>query len=606
MVRLLLPLLLLPSALAAQDTIPAFPEARGWGATALAPCRALPLVVHTVTNADQGGAGSLRAALEAQTDSTYDIVVFRTGGRIHLAAGENLIINAADCLYVAGQTAPGGGITITGNQFYMVGSGAAAVDNSAGSDVVVRYLTLGKHREAKFDVVRIVLDHLTCYWSGSNGDGNCITLGTRPDAPGEFDSMPWEWTFSNSLLFEFHENHPTACHLVGQRGSVHGNVIAGPGHRLCLMNSNRMASSGIEFVNNIGYNWAAFGMAGVRDIRLDVYGNYFKRGPATNIATAWRRNPFFDRDECDDELTCDVSLYAEDNRTVENGFGLTLSVDSTFRGSQQQFVCNPTPEGQGACIADGDTVRLDHTRQTPFPGTAVWPVTRRLMTDELVSQAHNQAGNYQGLVCDGSWVARRDSLDNNAIANVINGTGRLQSEINFVGTGIPGGSPDPDEPGWVVPIPDAGTPCPDVDLDGMPDEWETIQCGSADCIDNDTLLVSGYVPVEAYIDGFNIGNPAPWAPPTFFNGRFVYLLPVDTVPFGTDNILVPDTTVIPRSASKVSIYNPAQDSVLTVICESYGESADSVTVDVRSRAWNRQGMRSAAEIRNRSLTALSC
>jgi hypothetical protein len=63
-------------------SIPAFPEARGWGATALNASRGLPVRVLKVTNTNSSGAGSLREALETVSPDFFDIIIFRVGGRI--------------------------------------------------------------------------------------------------------------------------------------------------------------------------------------------------------------------------------------------------------------------------------------------------------------------------------------------------------------------------------------------------------------------------------------------------------------------------------------------------------------------------------------------
>lgn len=604
----LLPLLLLPSALAAQDTIPAFPEARGWGAPALNECRALPLVVHKVTNTNDTGAGSFIAAMNAASASNYDVIVFTTGGRIHWDATTGSQDQDAanfSCVYIAGQTAPGGGITVTGNQLTI---------RTVTNNVVMRYMTWRKHRRLNIDAKLAIGDHISCAWSGSDNSGgaDCLSFGQGDSTV----TAEYRSTSSHNLVFDPHENHPTVMPVRACAGTVYRNVLAGPGHRMPLVTTCDTLNStgGVRVVNNVVYNWrTGSGASATQDHGVvDFLNNYSKRGPGTNEllggGSAYLLFPFQWRALCNQfgVGNCDLSTRLAGNRNFENGFDAATPPDSAWAGTFQQYVCHAgegdfTPD----CTGDGDTVPTVYRRDAALPLPTNWAYVESPITDGLFDEILAEAGNYRGLTCSGTWVERRDSMDAAAIQNVVDGTGRTDP-VDFVGTGIPGASPDPDEPGWVVPTPAFGTSCSDTDDDGLPNTWELNVSGSTTGVTADSVSVSGYLMIEHYLNGSNPDSPTPWQPATFGNDRYVYLLPVDTVPFGTDNLIVPDTTVIPRNANKVSIYNPAQDSVLTVTCQSYGASADSVTVDVRSRAWDRQGMRSAAEIRNRPLSALSC
>jgi hypothetical protein len=97
---------LLAVRLGGQIAMPVFPGAEGFGATTVAGRGG---AVLTVTNLNDSGLGSLRAALSATGART---VVFETSGMITLTTDDLIVTNPY--LTVAGQTAPSPGITIRG------------------------------------------------------------------------------------------------------------------------------------------------------------------------------------------------------------------------------------------------------------------------------------------------------------------------------------------------------------------------------------------------------------------------------------------------------------------------------------------------------------
>src|SRR5437764_6003573 len=105
---------------AAPPAIPAFPGAEGAGRLSLGGRGGRVLRVR---NLDDGGPGSLRAAIEADGPRT---IVFDVGGTITLK--KPLIVRNGR-VTVAGQTAPGGGIAVRGYVFEI-----------RADDVIVRYL----------------------------------------------------------------------------------------------------------------------------------------------------------------------------------------------------------------------------------------------------------------------------------------------------------------------------------------------------------------------------------------------------------------------------------------------------------------------------------
>lgn len=160
------------SAAATAFALPAFPGAEGFGANAKgARASASPTVYH-VTNLNDSGAGSLRTGV----GTPNRVIVFDVGGIIRI----NTPLVFASGLTIAGQTAPGGGITVYGNRVSFSGAdnticrymrfrmgidgddGADAVGLANGSDLIFDHVSASWGRDETFsisgdDAIRITL-----------------------------------------------------------------------------------------------------------------------------------------------------------------------------------------------------------------------------------------------------------------------------------------------------------------------------------------------------------------------------------------------------------------------------------------------------------------
>src|SRR6185369_1299930 len=109
-----------------------------------------------VTNLNDSGPGSLRAAIEADGPRT---IVFDVGGTIQLR--KRLMVNEGR-LTIAGQTAPGGGITIRDYPLII-----------SADDVIVRFIRSRLGDQSRFvgdsfwvaNGRRIILDHVSASWA---------------------------------------------------------------------------------------------------------------------------------------------------------------------------------------------------------------------------------------------------------------------------------------------------------------------------------------------------------------------------------------------------------------------------------------------------------
>ena len=151
----------------------AFPGAYGWGRFAKgARASSAPTVYH-VTNLNDSGTGSLRDAVSTGNR----IVVFDVSGVIKLSSR----IVFASNLYVAGQTAPGEGITVYGN----------GVSFSGASNIICRYLRVrmghggdsGKDCAGISNGENMIFDHCSFSW------GLDETFSINPDGKGSLGNI---------------------------------------------------------------------------------------------------------------------------------------------------------------------------------------------------------------------------------------------------------------------------------------------------------------------------------------------------------------------------------------------------------------------------------
>lgn len=255
------------------DPVPAFPGAEGWGAESVGG-RGGQII--EVTNLNDRGLGSLR---ECAGQSTPRICVFRVAGVINLARS---IYIDDPFITIAGQTAPGGGITL-------VGGGLMISTNN----VIVRHLRY-RGGSNSFITIRpwndahdIIVDHC----SASGGEDDIIDIYYN-DA--EFsDPDIRNITIQNCLIAEADPGHPTGFIAGGDSDlstnpptvgssrvhqiSVNRNYFAHNGWRNPLIKSTYT-----EVINNVVYNWSDRIGGAASSAEVDFINNYWKSGPMTS------------------------------------------------------------------------------------------------------------------------------------------------------------------------------------------------------------------------------------------------------------------------------------------------------------------------------------
>ena len=124
------------------------------------------------------------------------------------------------------------------------------------------------------------------------------------------------------------------------------------------------------------------------------------------------------------------------------------------------------------------------------------PVSTPAITEVSATQAYTNvlaeggAGNSKYVDCSGTWINRRDNIDQRIVNDVKNNTGSIIDDPSNVG-------------GWISISP--GTACPDTDNDGMPDTFEMKVFGSLAQTATGDLDSDGYTNIEEFINGINQG-----------------------------------------------------------------------------------------------------
>ncbi len=253
-----------------ENTALAFPGAEGFGRYTTGGRGGK---VICVTNLEDSGEGSLRHAL--QKDGPR-IIVFKVSGTIFLT--RSLDINKGN-VTIAGQTAPGEGITIAGYPVKL------KADN-----IIIRYLRfrLGDINKVEDDAINcvgghngkpaykdIIIDHCTMSWSTDE----CATFYGN-------QNFTLQWCLiSESLRKSVHVkgNHGYGGIWGGDGASFHHNLLAhhdSRNPRFCHPGITSVAGV-IDFRNNVIYNWGKNSAYGGDTRTINIVNNYYKPGPAT-------------------------------------------------------------------------------------------------------------------------------------------------------------------------------------------------------------------------------------------------------------------------------------------------------------------------------------
>lgn len=251
--------------------LPAFPGAEGGGMYTPGGRGGKVMVV---TSLEDAGSGTFREACEA---GGARIIVFNVSGIIRLKSPIHL---RAPYITIAGQTAPGDGICVTGQSFL--------IDTH---DVVIRHM---RFRRGAQDVAfrddalggnavgNIIIDHCSASW-GLDENMSIYRHVYNREATGHGLKLPTvNITIQNSIFSEALDSYN---HAFGATIGGHNSMFC---RNLFASNISRNSSVGMDgdfnFVNNVVFNWWNRSVDGGDNKSLyNIINNYYKPGPITPL-----------------------------------------------------------------------------------------------------------------------------------------------------------------------------------------------------------------------------------------------------------------------------------------------------------------------------------
>jgi len=432
--------------------VPAFPGAEGAGAGTPGGRGGK---VFEVTNLNDSGPGSLREAVEADGPR---IVVFRISGIIKL---DTVLTISNPFITIAGQTAPGDGICISGQTTQI---------NT--HDVVLRYLRFrrGNIKDRNdalggYPIGIIIIDHCSASWGLDENLSLYRYMKKMPD--GSLKKTPAEnitiqWCISSEALDL--NNHAFGGTWGGRNCSFHHNLFA--------CNTGRNPSIGwgdhFDFRNNVLFNWRHRTVdGGDASSMVNIVANYYKPGPAVNEGASRYRI-------CRPQH---LDMYSEAQR-----HGKWYVADNFVVGNPKV-----TADNWAGGVQFDDVESDDQVKALINKVRASAPIRSVPITQQSAEEAYELV-----LAHAGATLPRRDAVDTRIIESVR--TGRPAFGNGIIDTPA-------DVGGW--PQYNSAPPPLDSDHDGMPDVWEeNFGLSPSDPSDGkEDKDGDGYTNVEEWLNG---------------------------------------------------------------------------------------------------------
>lgn len=432
-----------------EDHPAAFPGAAGFGAFARGGRGG---DAYLVTNLKDAGPGSLRNGLDSASGPRT--IVFEVSGTIELDSA--LVINRP-FLTIAGQTAPGDGITLKG-------WGLLIRD---AHDVIVRHIRLrpgdsacdkGFHGDCLEirNATDVMIDHVSMSWSIDE------TVSIR-----DSDRVTVQWSFiTESLNNSYHPKGPhSTASLLGPNpnGSITIHHCLFAHHvRRSPKATSRGGTMRFQFENNVIYDWrnvagytntAEYG----EDLLVRYVGNHLIAGPST------LRSP----------------SYTIEGQGTRGRAGIH---EIAFRGESPDV--RIYQEGN---MIDSDQDKIANGRDTGWNMFA-GPFTPVENPSGFPGIGASDAQTAYAAVLAGAGASHsRDAVDHRVVRQVGERSGRIIDSQSEVG-------------GW--PQLASATSPVDADHDGMADDWERLHKLDPENPNDHSTIIEGsaYTALESYIN----------------------------------------------------------------------------------------------------------
>lgn len=441
-----------------KSLVKAFPTAEGAGAYSIGGRGG---DTYHVTNLNDSGAGSLRDGITTATGPRT--IVFDLSGTIGL--NTDIRVNKP-FITIAGQTAPGDGITIAGR--------SVIVDST--QHVIIRYMRFrpGDIRCPAMQgdslwVTRskdVMIDHVSASWSID--ESLSVT---------DSDRVSVQWSFiSESLNLSCHlTDDGTAFERHGYGALIRfGNGRISYHHNFFSHHFNRNPRVGdditLDFVNNVIYDWGTdasySGNASEGITKVNYVGNYLVAGPNT---------PLSKRARAFNGGSVNTWIYQSGNVIDSNVNGVRDGTDTGWAMFANLYTQQAAP--------------LD-------------PARNRTTDSAIEIDAQTAVNAYTNVIATAGASRTRDAVDNRMISQLNSETGAMINSQTEVG-GFPLLNSAP------API--------DTDQDGIPDTWEIARgLNPNNANDANAIDANGYSYLENYV---NQGLFAPTAATASVSGR---------------------------------------------------------------------------------------
>lgn len=465
-----------------KSEIPAFPGAEGGGA--YTPGGRGGKVI-TVTSLADSGPGTFREACET---GGARIIVFNVSGIIRLKSPINI---RAPYITIAGQTAPGDGVCITG--------ASVLLDTH---DIIIRHM---RFRRGQQDVAfrddalggncigNIIIDHCSATW-GLDENMSIYRHVYNRGKDGYGLKLPTvNITIQNSIFAEALDvyNHAFGATIGGHNSMFCRNLFASNISRNCSIGMNE----DFNFVNNVTFNWWNRSIdGGDNTSRLNIINNYFKPGPITpkDQPIAYRI----------------IKLETGRSAEAKNKYGKAYVNGNIVEGNKKVTKDNWNGGVQGYDPKKADTPLEEVRMEKPFD----MPYVKVMDTKNAYKWVLNNVG---------ATFPKRDAVDQRIVKTVKTGkTYYVKDAKEFISPYVKRRLPADSykqgiitDPNQVGGLPEYnGTPYIDTDKDGMPDAWE-IKYGLNPNDSGDAVLDcngDGYTNIEKYINGIDPTIKVDW------------------------------------------------------------------------------------------------